>query len=255
MNFNTINQYTINNNFGKINYGLHNKVEEPTQKENGHSNNEVSEKQQSFFTISKQGKAMSVIDTLTKQKDQLLESKNALISKTLANGGDISDIQAELEVYDEKMIQLEEQIAEERIKEQEEAAIKKKEDSKLYSNPNNIEETTNKQLSEIIGLKNDVEKIEQSQAIQDDIDAQIRIIESHVKSEYGIVKEKKLEEISELKKVSENILDDVNEQLTDITKSTNSEFVTQKYGQYKLTDPNKNKVDYNSVGQLINAYR
>ncbi|WP_010166278.1 hypothetical protein [Candidatus Epulonipiscium viviparus] len=133
MSIKALNQYRVNNTYGKINYGDDSQVEASSQSQS--QSNTSQNKSQNFFTISKQGKAMSVIDTLSKQKDKILEIKNELISQTLANGSSLVEIKSDLKSYDVEISKLEEKIAAERVKEREEALKKKKEDSKIYSRP------------------------------------------------------------------------------------------------------------------------
>ncbi|WP_305768422.1 hypothetical protein [Candidatus Epulonipiscium viviparus] len=133
MSIKALNQYRVNNTYGKINYGDDSQVESSSQSQS--QSNTSQDKYQNFFTISKQGKAMSVIDTLSKQKDKILEIKNELISQTLANGSSLVEIKSDLKSYDVEISKLEEKIAAERVKEREEALKKKKEDSKIYSRP------------------------------------------------------------------------------------------------------------------------
>lgn len=133
MSIRAMNQYRINNNYGKINYGQDTPIESSLESQ-AHSNS-GKDSYQNFFTISKQGKAMSIIDTLSKQKDKVIETKNELISQTLARGGSLTEIQTEIKSYDDEISKLDEKIAQEKIKELTEANKKKKEDSKTYTRP------------------------------------------------------------------------------------------------------------------------
>ena len=51
------------------------------------------------LTLSPQGKLMSMIDNLTKQKQSIMDRKNSLIEDTLKNGGKVEDIKDQLKNY------------------------------------------------------------------------------------------------------------------------------------------------------------
>ncbi len=106
INFNAANQYQLNSNFGKINYATNNATQATAEKENGTNFSPESHS----LTISSAGKAMSVVDSLNKQKASIEENKNALIAKTLEEGNDISTIEKELEMYEEQLMDIDEQI-------------------------------------------------------------------------------------------------------------------------------------------------
>ncbi|OON94420.1 MAG: hypothetical protein ATN31_03375 [Candidatus Epulonipiscioides saccharophilum] len=70
---------------------------------------------------------------LSTQKEKLVSNKNKLISETLANGGSLTDIEAELAAYEEQLHNLEDKLNEEAMKKQELLARQTKADPKIYS--------------------------------------------------------------------------------------------------------------------------
>ena len=56
------------------------------------------------LTLSPQGKLMSMIDNLTKQKQSIMDRKNSLIEDTLKNGGKVEDIKGYLAAKDRRVI-------------------------------------------------------------------------------------------------------------------------------------------------------
>ncbi len=62
------------------------------------------------FSISSTGKSSSLVESLNKQREQLQERKDELVAKTKENGGEMSDIEAQLESYDDQMKELDKQI-------------------------------------------------------------------------------------------------------------------------------------------------
>ncbi len=93
----------------------------------------VAEVQEQAFVPSKHGKSLSMITSMSTQKEKLVSNKNKLISETLANGGSLTDIEAELAAYEEQLHNLEDKLNEEAMKKQELLARQTKADPKIYS--------------------------------------------------------------------------------------------------------------------------
>ena len=62
-------------------------------------------------TFSPQGKFMSMIENLTKQKQAIIDRKNDLVESTLKNGGKVDDIKDQLKNYGKQLADLDKQIA------------------------------------------------------------------------------------------------------------------------------------------------
>ncbi|OOB77983.1 MAG: hypothetical protein BEN19_01060 [Epulopiscium sp. Nuni2H_MBin003] len=161
MNINAANQYAIASNFGKINYDQSDKSElkSALKKVDG----EVILNQNSSLSISAQGKTMSIIDTLHKQKTQLLDQKNELITNVLSKGEDISTIQKDLDKYIKKLSLIDKQITNTIKAKQDEEVTKNEEKMKIYTKEPIIkEETLSKRLMSIAGI---VDNLDQTQDI------------------------------------------------------------------------------------------
>lgn len=61
-------------------------------------------------TLSPQGRLMSVIENLTRQKQSLIDRRNSLVESTLNDGGKIEDIKDELKSYKKQIETIEKQI-------------------------------------------------------------------------------------------------------------------------------------------------
>ncbi|WP_305768426.1 hypothetical protein [Candidatus Epulonipiscium viviparus] len=94
----------------------------------------VAETQNSLFNPSQHGKSLSVIKTMSTQKEKIVNDKNKLITETLANGGSLFDIEAELAAYEKQLHNLEEKLSKENVKQQQEVTKQNSQDPKIYSN-------------------------------------------------------------------------------------------------------------------------
>src|SRR5699024_9586970 len=73
-------------------------------------NSEQQERKDTVF-ISSLGKADSLIESLMKQKQNIIEMKNKLVGRTLEKGENIDSIKSELECFEEQLKNIDEQIA------------------------------------------------------------------------------------------------------------------------------------------------
>ncbi len=206
-------QYGINNynSMGRVNFQGNN----INSAETDQAQSQLNESGLSV-SFSSQGKAMSLVESLNKQKTELTDNKNELIADTLANGESLESIESQLEMYDEKLTLLDEQINEV-IEEEREKETEEKELKTYSKEPQTKEESLSAKLTNLVNMTGDLKQAESTQAIQKDIDSEIRILEGQAKGEHGVVREKKLEEIAELKNISEDMAKDVNAKLADVT--------------------------------------
>ena len=109
-------------------------------------------------SISPMGKAMSVIESLMKQKERINERKNELIGKTLENGGDINSIKSQLESYELQLESVDEAISDIMSQEMED----QNNESKNYSKtePKTQENVEQQQFSNLLTMSSDIEKAE-----------------------------------------------------------------------------------------------
>ena len=61
--------------------------------------------------LSPQGKLMSMIENLRKQKEAVLKNRNDLVESTLKNGGKVEDIKEQLKYYGKQLEQIDHQIS------------------------------------------------------------------------------------------------------------------------------------------------
>ncbi|MEG2349436.1 MAG: hypothetical protein RSB57_02855 [Hungatella sp.] len=147
---------------------------------NGHRGSELLSKadRRDRAIISPQGQKNNLLEQLMKQKTNITDRKNALISSTLENGGTLDTIKSQLKSYDEQMKSVDEQIAELMTKEMEKQAeeLKKQADS----TPKTEEEIQNERLANITSLSSDLEQAKVIRSVQTGIDGDARVLKSEI---------------------------------------------------------------------------
>ncbi|OOO00015.1 MAG: hypothetical protein ATN35_09550 [Epulopiscium sp. Nele67-Bin004] len=216
MNISGASQYAINSNFGQIDFGGAEKSMKAN--EENKTNFDLSE---SSLSLSSQGKAMSMIDSLNKQKTDLLESKNELIAQTIAGDGDLSSIEKQLEMYDERLLAIEDEIAKTIKEESEKETDNKDKELKTYTKDGTTTgESLSNKLTSLASATQDVKLAESTQAIKKDMEAEARILERQAQGDHGKVRENKLAQANELKTNSEDLSADVADTLKSVNEET-----------------------------------
>lgn len=80
-------------------------------KNNSRTGNAAGSGRSDRASFSPQGKLMSMIENLTKQKQTIIDRKNELVENTLKNGGKVDDIKDQLKNYGKQLADLDKQIA------------------------------------------------------------------------------------------------------------------------------------------------
>lgn len=156
-------------------------------------------------TISPQGKAMSMMESMMKQKEAINQKKHELIEKTLESGGSMDQIQKQLDAFDESIEMIDEQISimmEETLqdpKKEEESAQKGEEAA-----PKTVEEAQVQQLSAAAAIANSMESIKTVSSVKNRLEGRINVLKQQISQDSshgaGLSKsDRKQNEISELR--------------------------------------------------------
>lgn len=133
------------------------------------------------LTLSPQGKLMSMIDNLTKQKQSIIERKNQLMETTLENGGKVEDIKDQLKNYNKQMSDIDKQISglyAQQAKEAVEQDDRKK--SGKSGAPKTEEAAQTQYLSSLANVSDSVKQAEMVSAVKDKVEGEIRVKETEV---------------------------------------------------------------------------
>lgn len=132
--------------------------------------------------LSPQGKAMSAIENLTKQKDSIMERKNALIGQVLENGGDMEAIQPQLDMYNEQLETIDDQISQITAQQLEQAAKKDEEKKPDKADENKTEEQIETEnLSNLANATKSIKDAEIVSSVKNKVDGEIRVTKTEIK--------------------------------------------------------------------------
>lgn len=181
------------------------------------NNNDLRE-QKDTVSISPLGKAKSLVGSLMKQKQKIIESKNELVGRTLEKGGNIDSIKSQLESFEEQLKNIDEQITQtmtEQIKQQNEEQKKME-----YQKPKTEEEVQTEHFNSIINLSSSLAKAQVVSSVKTKSDGEARILESEIKLDEsrGGASTAKKERLADLKKQSTKLTTQINENLIKVSE-------------------------------------
>ena len=172
MNINFLNQNNIAN-VGRMNQGINRKPNQIPESMGAQSNHKDS------LSISPMGRALTAIDTLMQQKEELNERKNELIGSTLEQGGDIKSIEVQLKSYETQLKTIDDQIDE--VMSQEFIDKDKLVESKKESQPKTKEEQEKEKIATLTAMTTDIEHIETLASVKGKIERELSTIKSSMK--------------------------------------------------------------------------
>ena len=133
------------------------------------------------LTLSPQGKLMSMIDNLTKQKQSIMDRKNSLIEDTLKNGGKVEDIKDQLKNYGRQLADIDKQIAGLYAQQAKEAAGQ--DDKKKSGRPHTVrteEQAETEYLSNLANLSEGIKHAQTVSSVKDRVEGEIHVKEAEL---------------------------------------------------------------------------
>ena len=131
--------------------------------------------------FSPQGKLMSMIENLTKQKQTIIDRKNELVENTLKNGGKVDDIKDQLKNYGKQLADLDKQIA--GLYAQQAKACAEPDDKKKTdrTDPHKTEEQREvERLSSLANVSDGIRNAEKISAVKDRVEGEMHVKEAEV---------------------------------------------------------------------------
>ena len=181
-------------------------------------------------SISPQGKAASIIDTLNKQKMAIEERKSNYMSAALEKGQSMDSIQAQLDSYDEQIKEIDKQIAEISSKQMEEANEKKNDAIKKSvrdNTPKTEQEIQNQRMQNLMEVSMGVERVDTVDSVKTKIDGDSAVLESEIELDKmrsngtpGSLEAiaKKEEQLAEMQQHSMELTAEIGEQMADLAE-------------------------------------
>lgn len=207
----------------------------------------VSISQSARNAFGKQDKQTSMLESLVKRKEALMESKNSLIERTMENGTGIETIQAQLDEYDQQIKDIDEQISQSMMEDQKEALETKGKDKKEAEETTadkNIEGQIDKStVYDFIQLDGTVEQMEQLHSLKTNMENEVKTLKSEMSldSMTGMSHSSKLEKISNLEKNINNINTSVGEILNNVNDTIQKDNQSEVVPKDKIVNENSSQ--------------
>lgn len=192
---------------------------------------------QDMVSISSLARSKNKIESLNKQKQKLMESKNDLITRTLESWKDVETIKEQLETFDNQVKNIEEQISKiigDQLKSNKETGKKL-----TYEIPKTKDQLEKERLNQVVDLSLNLNKAKNFSSIKKKLGRELRTLESEIKLDEsrGVNAYLKRDKLANLDKNLSNINDKLNER-TDQIKEKLEE--SKKPSFYSLYWPIKN---------------
>lgn len=164
-------------------------------------------------SISPLGKAKSLIESLVKQKEKIIENKNELIGRTLENGGNMDSIKTKLEAFEEQVQNIDNQIAQitsDQLKQQAEEQKKA-----AYKKPKTEEEVQTERLHSMVSMSSSLDQAKVVSSVKTKVDGETKVLQIEIKldaSRRG-ASMSKYERLADLKNKSSDLSIQVGENL------------------------------------------
>ncbi|WP_186423027.1 hypothetical protein [Lacrimispora celerecrescens] len=164
--------------------------------------------------ISPVGKNQSMLELLMKQKEFLQEQKKSLMDSSQDNG---TDVKAQLEEYEKRLEEIDNQISQLQAKQAEETEDEGS-DGRIYDKPKTKEEAQADQLNGISALSANQEQAETIHQEKKHLAGTIRVLEAEISRGNGNI-EAKSKKVTELKDRSLELDDNISQNLQKVQKS------------------------------------
>ncbi|WP_027400256.1 hypothetical protein [Anaerovorax odorimutans] len=180
----------------------------------------IKQERKDTSSISSRGKAFNLIESLMKQKQNIIKSKNDLMGRTLENGGSIESIKTQLESYDEQLKNIDEQIAK---------SITEETDKQEKSNMDNTndkkseDDLENEKLNNIVSLKNNLSHVNAVSSAKTKMEGQAKVWASEIETDGNKALESKKTKLSEL----ENRINDISKTISSKLEGVNDHINTK----------------------------
>ena len=164
----------------KISYGKEQSRNNASKQDSLIISKEARDKQSMFG----QFKKSNIIEGFMKQKENLLESKNKLIEKTLESGGSVSSIKDQLDDLDDQIRTMDEQISQQLLEERQKSLGLDEED-KTNKKPSNDELKTEQELqgevlNNLVNLSGNIEQTKKLASLKNKMQGEANVMKQEI---------------------------------------------------------------------------
>ncbi len=165
-----------------------------------------------------------MLDGLYKQRNNIIESKNKLISSTLEKGESIHSIKDRLDQYEEQLKGLDDQINKTLFEEQQkniENKDEEKEEQKTSGKPISKEDAEKAEISNMVNLSFSISQIKTANAAKTSMQGSARVLESEIKADEGrgVKATRKREELAKINQGIEETTKQISASLNAVYKN------------------------------------
>lgn len=143
----------------------------------------ISDQARNFYINKGQSGVSRSIDLLMKQKDNILESKNKLIEKTLESGAQLDSIKDRLKDMDEQMSLLDEQMSKLLLDEQQKALgldEESKKSTEVDQEPKTEQEIEAGKQQNMLQLAGSIDQVELLSSQRSKMEGEVRVLKSEI---------------------------------------------------------------------------
>ncbi|MFI3230368.1 MAG: hypothetical protein R3Y29_02310 [bacterium] len=188
-------------------------------------------------------KTSSLVESLNKQKEQIQEIKEDLMASTKEKGGTMSDIKAQLEAFDDQIKELDSQIAKANI---DDIIYKPTKTNDLNQQPKSDEDIQNSKIKHFISLSNSLEQAKSTDYIKKRLEGEANILTTEIKENATDNKLDRVNDIQaqivQLEKQVMNILVNVNNQVEELNKESNTRSIENDNQDFSTKIDSQNKI-------------
>lgn len=190
-------------------------------------------------TLSKQNQKSSMLESLFKQKQNIINSRSNLIERTIENGGSLDTIKSQLEDFDEQLTAIDKQIEKYMFDQEQKALdINKKEEILPDKKPKTETEIEANRFNKILSLSNNISQMEFASSVKKEMQGQARILKREIeidesRSKSGLKATSKRAELSKI----ENRISSVDNKISENMQDINEKIKADDYSEDNITPP------------------
>jgi len=189
--------------------------------------------------FSKQSQMSSMLDSLLKQKQNIIDAKNSLIERTTEKEESLSSIKDQLSEFEDQINTIDSQISSYMLEEKGKAlGTDKKNDTEADNKPKTEREAQDAQLNNIVSLDTNILQIQVGSSIKDKLEGQSRVLVNEIKldearSITGQKATSKREQLTEINANIDNISKNISKAFVDTKEKIEDNLESENTDTFK----------------------